>query len=345
VQSRPRRFTELAESNFISSPRDAFHIISRTPLFNIPVVFSFYFTSIFLAAARIIPIAEGAVSLTIGLLINLLILVLSKKIIERGSGDSSFGYLAMCAILVLQAIIGPLFSSAPYISIFELQVFALAGTLIEIIWIVATGLLLLSQQNRQKIIDQATSENELLNLEVKYWETIANRAKHESYSPTFTLDLIASDLRSFLAADQPDNCRGAIECASSLVAEIKFVRGSVDVFSIESEFERILATWGQAVEILWTVSGENASESQVRRAIALIEISILRSLRNGSASVISIDVASSDTASEVTVSDNGVEHATVGASLGIDILQKISNGTWNQERSGGVNKVTARISN
>jgi hypothetical protein len=30
--------------------------------------------------------------------------------------------------------------------------------------------------------------------------------------------------------------------------------------------------------------------------------------------------------------------------LGIEILQEISNNTWNQVRAGGVNKVTAQIS-
>jgi hypothetical protein len=344
VQTRPRRFSELSESDFMTSRRDTFQIISRTPLFSIPVVFSFYVTSIFLTAARILPIEDAAVQLTVGLLINLLILVVSKKIIERSPGESSFGYLAMCAVLVLQAIIGPLFSTATYITIFELQVFALAGTSIEIMWIVVTGLLLLSQQNRQKIIDQATTENELLRLEIQYWETIASRAAGETYSPSVTLDLIASDLQSFLATDQPEKCKGAVECASTIVAEVKFVRGSIDVFSIESEFERIVATWGQGVEIMWTVSGETGDESLVRRAITLIEISILRSLRNGSANVISIHVANSGALAEVAVSDNGAEHSVLGSSLGIEILQEISNNTWNQVRAGGVNKVTAQIS-
>jgi hypothetical protein len=291
-----------------------------------------------------LPIEEAAASLAFGLLINLLILVVGKKIIERSPGESTFGYLAMCAVLVLQAVIGPLFSTATYITIFELQVFALAGTSIEIMWIVATGLLLLSQQNRQKIIDQATSENENLRQELSYWETIASLAAGETYSPSVTLELIASDLQNFLATDQPDKCKGAVECASTIVAEVKFVRGSIDVFSIESEFERIVATWGQGVEIMWTVSGETGDESLVRRAITLIEISILRSLRNGSANVISIHVANSGALAEVAVSDNGAEHSDLGASLGIEILQEISNNTWNQVRAGGVNKVTAQIS-
>ena len=343
VQVRPRRFSELTEADYISSPSDAFKIISRTPLFHIPVVISFYVTSIFLALARIVPIEEAAISLSAGLLVNLLILVVAKKIIQRGKGDSSFGYLAMFAVLMLLAIIGPLFSSAAYISIFELQTFAVAGTVIEIIWIIASGLLLLSQQNRQKIIDQATLENELLQSEIQYWETISQGSAAGNYSPSATLELISADLGSFLQADQAEKCKGAIECASSLVAEIKFIRGSIDEFSIESEFERIMATWGQEANILWTVSGESGTEATIRSAITLIEIAILRSLRNGNANVISIDVTNLNNASEVTITDNGIEHSDTGASLGIDILHTLSSGTWSQVRSGGVNKVTAKI--
>lgn len=344
VQSRPRRFSELGESEFIASPREVFNVISRTPLLNIPVVFSVYVTTIFLAANRILPIKEATVPLAVGLLVNLLILVAGKKAIQRGRRNSSFGYLNMFLVLTLLAIIGPMFSTAPYISVLRLQVFALAGTIIEIIWIFTTGLLQLSQQNRQKLIDQATNENELLRLEIAYWETIAKRSEQANYSPTVTLDLINSDLRQFLDLDQPDGCQGAIECASTLVAEVKLIRGSIDDASIESEFDRIMSTWGQEADILWTVSGPPNSEALVRRAITLIEISILRSLRHGGATVISIEVEGLETVSEITITDNGLEHAGVGAALGVEILQELSSNTWSQERAGGVNKVTAQIS-
>jgi hypothetical protein len=344
VKRRPRRFSELSKSEYIASPREAFNVISQTPLLNIPVVFSFYVTTLFLAAARILPIAEAAIPLAIGLLVNLMILIISKKAIERSKNNSSFGYLTMFAVLALLAVIGPLFSSATYISVLELQIFALAGTVVEIIWIVATGLLQLSQQNRQKLIDQATTENELLHLEVRYWETIAQRAAGANFSPTPTLDLIAVDLRQFLDLDQPDDCQGAIECASSLVAEIKLIRGSIDEFSIESEFDRIVSTWGEEASIMWTVSGTKNSEGLVRRAITAIEISILRSLRYGGATVISINVNNSGDTSDVTITDNGLEHLGVGASLGVEILQELSSNTWTQERAGGINKVTAQIS-
>lgn len=345
VQRRPRRFTELARAEFIASPREAFNIISRTPLINIPVVFAFYVPAIFLAVARIVPIEEVAIPLTLGLLVNLMILVISKKVIQRSKRDSAFGYVNMFLILLILSLIGPTFSGATYISVFELQVFALAATLIESIWIVTTGLLQLSQQNRQKLIDQATSENELLRQELEYWKAIEQGAATANYSPTVTLDLIASDLRQFLDLDQPDNCQGAIECASTLVGEIKLIRGSIDEFSIESEFERIMSTWGKSADILWTVSGPSSPEGLVRRAITAVEISILKSLRYGEATVISIAVKNLENVIEVAVTDNGLVHTGSGTGMGVDILQELSNNAWTHERSGGVNKITALISN
>jgi hypothetical protein len=129
-----------------------------------------------------------------------------------------------------------------------------------------------------------------------------------------------------------------------LVAEIKLIRGSIDKFSIESEFDRIVSTWGQEANIMWTVSGAASPESLVLRAITAIEISILKSLRYGGATVISINVNNSGDTSDVTITDNGLEHSGVGASLGVEILQELSSNTWTQERAGGINKVTAQIS-
>lgn len=341
VQRRPRRFTDLSELDFIASPKDAFRIISSAPLISIPIVFTVYVISIFLAAARILPIAEAAIPLAIGLLVNLLILIVSKKAIQRSKNVSAFGYLTMFAVLALLAVVGPTFSTANYLSVFGLQVFALAGTMIEIIWIIATGLLLLSQQNRQKVIDQATSENALLRQELNYWDAILSRAMEASFSPNFVLDLIASDLRQFLDKDQPNESVGAIECASTLVAEIKLIRGAIDEFSIETEFERIMSTWGTQADILWTASGPESSEGLIRRAVTLIEISILKSLRYGHATVISIDLKSSGDQIGVTVTDNGAEYT--GTNLGIEILQALSANTWSQVRAGGVNKVSAQV--
>jgi len=311
VDRQPRRVSELPESEFLAAPKEAFRVISRTPLFNIPAVTLFYVTSIFLTAARIVPIKEAALSLAIGLFVNLLILVVSKRAIQKSKRDSAFGYINMIVILTLLAIIGPTFSTATYISVLELQVFALAGTFIEVIWIVATGLLQLSQLNRQKIINQATAENELLRLEIEYWETISQR--------------VAS----------ADN---------SLTGEIKDIRQSMDLFSIESEFERIVSTWGQEANILWTVAGAGSSELVARRAIAAIEISILKSLRYGQASLISIDLVGSPSGVQVTMTDNGQPYGTAGAAIGTEILTELTGGTYRVKRAGALTIANATLS-
>jgi hypothetical protein len=243
----------------------------------------------------------------------------------------------MILILTLLAIIGPTFSYATYISVFELQVFALAGTFIEVIWIVATGLLQLSQLNRQKIINQATVENELLRLEIEYWETISQRVASADHSPTFAL-------RQFLELDRPGECQGAIEFANSLTAEIKDIRQSMDLFSIESEFERIVSTWGQEANILWTVVGAGSSELVARRAIAAIEISILKSLRYGQASLISIDLVGSPSGVQVTMTDNGQPYGTAGTAIGTEILTELTGGTYRVKRAGALTIANATLS-
>lgn len=250
----------------------------------------------------------------------------------------------MFVILTLLAIIGPTFGSGDYASIFELQVFALAGTGIEIIWIASSGLLQLSQLNRQRIIDQATLENNLLRLENEYWGTISQQVAAANYSPTFALDLVASDLREFMALDQPNKSQGAIEFANSLTTEIKVIRNSIDVFSIASEFERIDATWGQEANILWTASGEGGSENVTRRAISVIEISILKSLRYGQANLISIDLISKPDEVQVSITDNGQPHGTTGAAIGTEILMELTSGTYQVKRTGALTIVTAKLS-
>ena len=344
VTLKPSRVSELPESECIASSGVAFKIISRTQLFNIPIVFLFYVVSIVLAGARIIPVQEAALQLTLGLLVNLAILVISKKTIQRGKHNSAFGYINMFVILTLLAIIGPTFGSGDYASIFELQVFALAGTGIEIIWIASSGLLQLSQLNRQRIIDQATSENQLLHLEIEYWRTIEQSAMMANFSPTHSLDLVASDLRTFMALDQPYNCQGAIEFAKSLTEEIKVIRNSIDVFSIASEFERIDATWGQEANVLWTATGEGGPENVTRRAISVIEISILKSLRYGQANLISIDLVSKPDEVQVSITDNGQPHGTTGAAIGTEILMELTSGTYQVKRTGALTIVTAKLS-
>ena len=82
------------------------------------------------------------------------------------------------------------------------------------------------------------------------------RAAAENYSPSVTLELISSDLRSFLEANQPDNCKGAIECASSLVAEIEFIRNYPPLINHQQEVDF-------AVSVMTDIVGAGHVDAQI----------------------------------------------------------------------------------
>ena len=344
VSRRPLHVSELPESEYVSEPKEALRIISRTPLFNIPAVISSYSIVIVLASARILPIWQAAPKLAIGLFVNGFILVVGKRAIHRGKGDSSFGYIAMCLVLILLAIVGPEFSVDSPLTVRQLQIFALAGTSIEIIWLLSSGMLLLSQLNRQKIVDRATAENELLHSENEYWQTIEAQVVATDYSPIVALDLVATNLRRYLDSDQPAETPGAIQVARSLMFEIKFVRREIEDFSLAAEFSRIEHTWGAEVNLLWTTNGLDTSEEIARKAIAVVEISILRILRLGQASLISIDLNAAVDEIQLSIADNGTPHGEAGAAMGIVMVAELTNGTYQSSRVGALTIATATIS-
>ena len=47
---------------------------------------------------------------------------------------------------------------------------------------------------------------------------------------------------------------------------------------------------------------------------------------------------------EIKVTDNGHAHDDGGVGLGVEILQELSNSTWERNRAGGLNIVTAQFS-
>jgi hypothetical protein len=343
VTQRPKRVSDLRETELIASWKEAFRVISRTPLFNVPAVFSIYATTIVFATARILPIDQAGPKLAFGLSINWLILSSSKWAIKRSKGDSSFGYFAMFLLLIMLAIVGTQFYQGSYITKAQLQIFTIAGTVVEIIWILSSGLLLISQLNRQKIIDEATLENDLLRSENAYWKTIESRVVAANYSPVVALELVGAYLRQYIANDQPENCSGAMQFASSLTTDIKIIRNSIEEFSLAAEFARIDATWGTEVKILWTTNGPDPAEKLAREAIQVVEISILKSLRLGQASLISIDLTSATDEIEVSISDNGISQGEGGAAMGSVMLSELSNGTYQSKRVGALTVATATI--
>jgi hypothetical protein len=344
VTRQSNRVSDLRDSDLVTSRKDAFQVISRTPLFHIPAVISIYSTTIAFATARILPIDLAGPKLAFGLLINWIILGSFKWAIKRGKGDSSFGYLAMFTVLILLAIIGPEFYQGAYVTRLQLQIFTIAGTFVEIIWIHSTGLLMLSQLNRQKIINQATEENEQLRSEIQYWKTIEGRVVAAKYSPITALDLVASDLRQYITSDQPMQSQGAIEFTASLIKEIKLIRNANEEFSLAVEFARIQSNWASETDILWTSNGLVPDADLGRIAIQVVEISILRSTRIGHASLVSIDLTSGADEIKLSVSDNGVPQGESGAAMGNVMLSELTNGSYTSTRSGALTIATATIS-
>jgi len=117
-----------------------------------------------------------------------------------------------------------------------------------------------------------------------------------------------------------------------------------DAMEIESELGRIARTWKNQAEVIWSVSGDHVELAIARRVTAALEICVSKAIRHGEASVISVDVKRMNDSVEVKVSDNGHDYVESGSGLGVEILKELSGNTWQRERAGGLNIVTALFS-
>jgi hypothetical protein len=81
-----------------------------------------------------------------------------------------------------------------------------------------------------------------------------------------------------------------------------------------------------------------------RRVIATLEVCASKAIRHGEANVISVDVKRLGDAVELKVSDNGQDYVEAGSGLGVEILMDLTGGTWQRDRSGGLNIATAQFS-
>ena len=60
--------------------------------------------------------------------------------------------------------------------------------------------------------------------------------------------------------------------------------------------------------------------------------------------MVSIDVRGHEIGADFKITDNGHEHNDGGTGLGVEILQELSGNTWERNRAGGLNIVTAQFS-
>lgn len=335
--------SQTPESKLQGSATDALKAITRVPHFNIPIALGFTAISVFFGAARLFPVELYLTWLIVGLTSNAIILIIAKRLIARGKGDSSLGFINMLAALLILVFLAPLLANQASYTTQTLQVFAFAATLFEIIWILSSGYVQYSALNRQSIIDSASSQNDRLLLEQTYWDMKSKVVADRNFSCEFSLEQVASDISLALKADEPKLAAGPIQFAITLIAKLNESIRAKTSFTIELELDRIERNWGQQANLIWTVNGPMVSASIARRAVGVLEICVSKSVRHGSASLISVDVVRSSDSVEISVVDNGHPHEDGDTGMGIQMLNELSHGTWVRNRTGGLTKMTAII--
>jgi signal transduction histidine kinase len=343
VGKRESYVSQTPEAELRSSKTDALKAITRVPHFNIPIALGFTSISVFFGAARLFPVELYITWLIVGLTSNALILIVGKRLIARGSSESPFGFINMLAALLILVFLAPLLANQTNYTIQTLQVFALAATLFEIIWILSSGYVQYSVLNRQSVINLASSQNDRLLLEQSYWDMKSNEIAGRNYSYDFALEIVASDISLAINADEPKLAAGPIQFAISLIARLNESIRATTSFTIESELDRIERNWGQQANLIWTVHGPMVSASIARRAVGVLDICVSKSVRHGNASLISVDVVRSSDSVEISVVDNGHPHDDDETGMGIQMLSELSHGSWSRNRTGGLTKMTAII--
>lgn len=336
--------SDATESELRGSRLDALKAISRTPLFNIPVALGFTAVTVFFGGARLYPFELFLSWMAIGLTSNLLVLLAAKALIKRSNHRSSIIFINMLAALIILAVVAPSFIDNANYSTEQFRLFTIAGTAFEFIWIFATGYLQFVQENRQTIIDRASRENNLLLDEFAYWESAKAHLEQKKFSYAAAMDRISSDLETLIELDRPDQAKGPIQFANSILPEINERLLPVEQMSLESELERIERTWRPQANVIWTVTGAQTSIGLARRAVGVLEICVSKSVRHGLASVISVTVNRDATSVQILVTDNGQPHDDNNTGLGIELANELSNNSWVRTRVGGLNQMTATIS-
>ena len=208
---------------------------------------------------------------------------------------------------------------------------------------IATGFIQYGQLQRQRVIDHAKVENERLKLALQFWQQNfpeVDGGKAGSESPLLK---VAAAMNKAVATENLELGSQAIEFTNLYFAEFAADFLGQDGMDIESELGRIARTWKHEAEVIWSVTGAQVDISMARRVIAALEVCVSKAIRHGEASVISVDVKRLGESVEFKVSDNGQDYVEAGSGLGIEILMDLTGGTWQRDRSGGLNIATAQF--
>ena len=322
----------------------AFTAIATTPLMNVPLVMTFTSIITFLGATRLYSTTFALSAITFGILLHIAIIQLFRYLITRNPSASTFRYFLMISILLVTSLLSTTLVSPIDYDLLILRTIAVTATVFEIVWLIATGFIKYGQLQRQKTIDRAKAENETLELSLIFWQENIYELKIDDESNKSPLLEVAAAMNRAVVTQDLQLGLEAMAFSSLYFAEFAGDILGQDAMEIESELGRIARTWRNQADVIWSVSGDHVELAIARRVTAALEICVSKAIRHGEASVISVDVKRMNDSVEVKVSDNGHDYVESGSGLGVEILKELSGNTWQRERAGGLNIVTALFS-
>ena len=322
----------------------AFTAIATTPLMNVPLVMTFTSIITFLGATRLYSTTFALSAITFGILLHIAIIQLFRYLITRNPSASTFRYFLMISILLVTSLLSTTLVSPIDYDLLILRTIAVTATVFEVVWLIATGFIQYGQLQRQKTIDRAKAENETLELSLIFWQENISELKIDDESHKSPLLEVAAAMNRAVVTQDLQLGLEAMAFSNLYFAEFAGDILGQDAMEIESELGRIARTWKNQADVIWSVSGDHVELAIARRVTAALEICVSKAIRHGEASVISVDVKRLNDSVEIKVSDNGHDYVEGDSGLGVEILKELSGNTWQRERAGGLNIVTALFS-
>ena len=318
--------------------------IATTPLMNVPLVMTFTSIITFLGATRLYSTTFALSAITFGILLHIAIIQLFRYLITRNPSASTFRYFLMISILLVTSLLSTTLVSPIDYDLLILRTIAVTATVFEVVWLIATGFIQYGQLQRQKTIDRAKAENETLELSLIFWQENISELRIEDESNKSPLLEVAAAMNRAVVTQDLQLGLEAMAFSNLYFAEFAGDILGQDAMEIESELGRIARTWKNQADVIWSVSGDHVELAIARRVTAALEICVSKAIRHGEASVISVDVKRLNDVVEIKVSDNGHDYVEGDSGLGVEILKELSGNTWQRERAGGLNIVTALFS-
>ena len=318
--------------------------IATTPLMNVPLVMTFTSIITFLGATRLYSTTFALSAITFGILLHIAIIQLFRYLITRNPSASTFRYFLMISILLVTSLLSTTLVSPVDYDLLILRTIAVTATVFEVVWLIATGFIQYGQLQRQKTIDRAKAENVTLELSLIFWQENISELKIDDESNKSPLLEVAASMNRAVVTQDLQLGLEAMAFSNLYFAEFAGDILGQDAMEIESELGRIARTWKNQADVIWSVSGDHVELAIARRVTAALEICVSKAIRHGEASVISVDVKRLNDVVEIKVSDNGHDYVEGDSGLGVEILKELSGNTWQRERAGGLNIVTALFS-